>query len=224
MFVSSEVYETINAYLERMLELNKNINLTNINDFDKARILHIEDSLYGLEFIDLNSDSKILDLGSGCGFPGVALGIASNLDTTLLDSSTKKMRAVDKILDDLNLSSLIHTISIRAEEYALENHKFNYVVSRAVSTLPSILELCTPFVDYGGKIILYKGDISDDELIAGNSLTDIFGLSIIDDKRFYLSDGFSRRSLLVYMKVSEPSVKLPRRNGKAQKSPMKRIY
>ena len=172
----------------------------------------------------MNSYSKILDLGSGCGFPGVALGIASNLDTTLLDSSSKKMRAVDKILDDLNLSSLIHTISIRAEEYALENHKFTYVVSRAVSSLPSILELCTPFVDYGGKIILYKGDISDDELIAGNSLTDLFGLSIIDDKRFYLSDGFSRRSLLVYMKISEPRVKLPRRNGKAQKSPIKRIY
>lgn len=222
MNISKDRYLLIEEYLNKLLIVNENINLTSITDFDKAKILHIEDSLSAFNYFSDYFVGDLIDIGSGCGFPGVALSIASSCKTVLLDSSKKKMNAVHNILVEMNLDSQISTISARAEDFALQNRKFHIVVSRAVASLPSILELSVPFISDSGLIILYKSDIASNELSDGNSILDILGLKIFDICHFHLSDGVTRRTLLVFQKDHEPLIKLPRRNGLAQKRPLSR--
>ena len=221
--VDEHKYQQILEYLELMLEANQNINLTRISDIDQGKLLHIDDSLLALRFFDeslCNNDSRILDLGSGCGFPGVALSIATGIPTTLVDSVSKKMIAVGQILQKCGLQDTIQTVSSRIEELDVQTCSSNFVVSRAMASLPAVMELATPLIYMGGLLIVYKGDISDDETCQGLDIQDILGLQLQEEFKTSLGDDEFHRSLFAFKKISEPSIKLPRRNGKAQKNPL----
>ena len=114
-----------------------------------------------------SDDVKILDVGSGAGFPGIVLGILMpGWDITLLDSLNKRVEFLDTVISELSLTN-IHTIHGRAEELARdESHRLSYdiVLSRAVAELPVLLELCTPFVSDDGLFISYKGPKYEEEL------------------------------------------------------------
>lgn len=206
-------------YLGLLLEINKNINLTRIDSIESALLLHIEDSLHALEQVS-KEKGVFIDLGSGGGFPGVPLSIASDRRCILLDGRKKKMDAVRSILKEMNLDEQIECIGLRSEEYILENQKtYNTVISRAVSALPSVLELATPLMSSNGQFIAMCGKLSNEDLEKAASLSDLLGLKLFDYKEYSLIES-SKRTLIIFRRVDNPRIKLPRRTGLAQKRPL----
>lgn len=210
----------IDRYMEQVLEVNKTLNLTRIEDSEGARLLHIEDSLSGLEELSQAPDGRYVDLGSGGGFPGVPLGIASGRETLLVDSVKKKMAAVQSILDSLGLSS-ISTFDGRIEELATEQpEQFSVATARALAKLSVLMELASPLLRQGGLLICYKAQLSEDEIDKALKLQSYLGMTLKSDRDFLLSDNEIHRRIVVFEKVKKPGLKLPRRIGLAQKKPL----
>ena len=210
----------IDRYMEQVLEVNKTLNLTRIEDSEGARLLHIEDSLSGVEELSQAPDGRYVDLGSGGGFPGVPLGIASGRETLLVDSVKKKMAAVQCILDSLGRSS-ISTFDGRIEELATEQpEQFSVATARALAKLSVLMELASPLLRQGGLLICYKAQLSEDEIDKALKLQSYLGMTLKSDRDFLLSDNEIHRRIVVFEKVKKPGLKLPRRIGLAQKKPL----
>lgn len=211
----------IDRYLEAILEVNKTLNLTRIEDSEEARLLHVEDSLSGLEELKAAPDGLYGDLGSGGGFPGVPLAIASGRQTILVDSVKKKMTAVASVVDELGLASQIDTYDGRIEDLAVERAgQFSALTARALSRLSVLMELASPLLKNGGHLICYKAQLSDEELEHALSLQKYLGMKLVSDRAFLLSDNEMARRIVVFEKYKEPGLKLPRRVGLAQKKPL----
>lgn len=209
-------------YLDSILEANKVTNLTRITDGEQARLLHIEDSLVGLPEVNEAPTGLYGDLGSGGGFPGVPLALATGKKTLLVDSVKKKMAIVQSALDDLSLSEQISTSSERIEDLPLEyKEKFAVLTARALSKLVSLIELASPLLKKGGRLVCYKAQLSSEELEEALAVQDLVGMKMISQREICLSDGETTRTIVVFEKVSKPSIKLPRRIGLAQKQPLR---
>lgn len=155
--LDTDKQKKIQAYLDLVIEKNKELNLTRIETREKGMLLHIEDSLSCIDEFT-SQDGLFLDIGTGGGFPGVPLAIASGRTGVLIDSVQKKARAVQEMIDELNLSNMIQVRGIRSEELALEvGEKFYTVIARAVSSLPTVLELATPLLVPHGEFIALRG-------------------------------------------------------------------
>lgn len=210
------------CYLASILEANKVTNLTRITDGEQARLLHIEDSLVGLPEVNEAPDGLYGDLGSGGGFPGVPLALATGRTTLLVDSVKKKMAIVQSALDDLSLSEQISTSSERIEDLPLEyKEKFAVLTARALSKLVSLIELASPLLKKSGRLVCYKAQLSSEELEEALAVQDLVGMKMISQREICLSDGETTRTIVVFEKVSKPSIKLPRRIGLAQKQPLR---
>lgn len=221
--MSEEEYlEKANQYLEKVLEANKITNVTRITDADAARILHIEDSLVGLPEVQAAPEGLLGDLGSGGGFPGVPLALATGRPTVLVDSVGKKMALVHSLLEEIGLDGQIETSSERIEDLGrFRSGEFSVVTARALSKLVSLLELAAPLLKMGGRLVCYKAKVSEEELDDALKIEGLVGMKLISRRETLLSDGETTRTILVFEKVSQPKLKLPRRVGLAQKQPLK---
>lgn len=220
--ISSEQRKLLDEHLRLVLEQNKISNLTRIVNWEQGQLLHVEDSLVGVPEFYKAPEGPYADLGTGGGFPGLPLAIMSERETYLVDSVGKKTAALDLIIKELNLQDRVFTFNGRAEELALEKPEFFKVISaRALSTIPSLLELVTPLLSFGGQFICYKGQPEDEEINQAINLEKKLGMKLISRRETVLSDNETHREILVFEKVSEPTVKLPRRPGMAQKRPYK---
>lgn len=209
-------------YLDSILEANKVTNLTRITDGEQARLLHIEDSLVGLPEVNEAPTGLYGDLGSGGGFPGVPLALATGRKTLLVDSVKKKMAIVQSALDDLSLSEQISTSSERIEDLPLEyKEKFAVLTARALSKLVSLIELASPLLKKGGRLVCYKAQLSSEELEEALAVQDLVGMKMISQREIYLSDGETTRTIVVFEKIGKSRIKLPRRIGLAQKQPLR---
>lgn len=209
-------------YLDSILEANKVTNLTRITDGEQARLLHIEDSLVGLPEVNEAPTGLYGDLGSGGGFPGVPLALATGRKTLLVDSVKKKMAIVQSALDDLSLSEQISTSSERIEDLPLEyKEKFAVLTARALSKLVSLIELASPLLKNGGRLVCYKAQLSSEELEEALAVQDLVGMKMISQREICLSDGETTRTIVVFEKIGKPRIKLPRRIGLAQKLPLR---
>lgn len=209
-------------YLDSILEANKVTNLTRITDGEQARLLHIEDSLVGLPEVNEAPTGLYGDLGSGGGFPGVPLALATGRKTLLVDSVKKKMAIVQSALDDLSLSEQISTSSERIEDLPLEyKEKFAVLTARALSKLVSLIELASPLLKNGGRLVCYKAQLSSEELEEALAVQDLVGMKMISQREICLSDGETTRTIVVFEKISKSRIKLPRRIGLAQKQPLR---
>ena len=210
------------CYLASILEANKVTNLTRITDGEQARLLHIEDSLVGLPEVNEAPDGLYGDLGSGGGFPGVPLALATGRTTLLVDSVKKKMAIVQSALDDLSLSEQISTSSERIEDLPLEyKEKFAVLTARALSKLVSLIELASPLLKKSGRLVCYKAQLSSEELEEALAVQDLVGMKMISQREICLSDGETTRTIVVFEKIGKPRIKLPRRIGLAQKQPLR---
>lgn len=209
-------------YLDSILEANKVTNLTRITDGEQARLLHIEDSLVGLPEVNEAPTGLYGDLGSGGGFPGVPLALATGRKTLLVDSVKKKMAIVQSALDDLSLSEQISTSSERIEDLPLEyKEKFAVLTARALSKLVSLIELASPLLKKSGRLVCYKTQLSSEELEEALAVQDLVGMKMISQREICLSDGETTRTIVVFEKIGKSRIKLPRRIGLAQKQPLR---
>jgi len=214
--------ELMGQYLDLILEANKTTNLTRITSRDEALVLHIEDSLVGLEEVSEAPEGLYGDLGSGGGFPGVPLALATGRETVLVDSVKKKMVIVQQAVNQLGLGRQITTCSDRIEDLALDRPgSFSVLTARALSRLVALLELSSPLLVKGGRLVCYKAQLSDDEMQEARAVEDLLGMRLVSQRETMLSDGETRRTIVVFEKVGKAKLKLPRRIGAAQKTPLK---
>lgn len=209
----NEMYDT---YLSYLLEVNSHTNLTTITDPKEVEIKHFKDSLTVLDYISENA--KVLDIGSGAGFPGIPLRIEKNFDLTLVDSVNKKVVFMNEVIEKLSLENTraIHT---RAEDYAKDNREsFDIVVSRAVANMATLSELCLPFVKVGGIFIAMKGPRVDEELKDAENAIDILGGKVIKIDRFTLED--NERANVIVKKIHPTKKKYPRGKNLPKKQPL----
>lgn len=209
-------------YLLEILAVNERINLTNITEPEAALRLHIVDSLTALPELAGSPVGPALDIGSGGGFPGVPLAIASGRPFTLLDSVAKKGCAVRDVLENLSPYALdIEVLSARAEQQAIPDRgQFSAVVARAVAPLPSLVELASPFLQPGGLLIALKGRPDSSERGSGAAVARMVGMAEQSWRELSLPRGGERRTVVAYIKERRSTVDLPRRAGLAQHSPL----
>lgn len=207
-------------HLDLLIEMNEHLNLTRITGIEDAVVLHIEDSLsVWREFS--HSDGEFCDLGTGGGFPGIPLGIASGRQGVLLDSVKKKAVAVQGFIDTMGLDGQLEACGLRSEELAEDcPGRFQTVVVRAVSSLPAVEELATPMLAMGGRLIAMRGTETDEQVEQGSRAAEMLGLDLVSSREFDIGDGAAHRSVYLFERVREPEMKLPRRVGLAQKRPL----
>jgi 16S rRNA (guanine527-N7)-methyltransferase len=207
-------------YLLGVLAANKALNLTRISDPRNAVRLHLLDSLAALPEVSAAPAGRMLDIGTGGGFPGVPMAIATRRDTVLLDSVAKKAAAVEGALRDCALQG-IEIVSERAEVYATAAAGgFAVVLARAVAPLSSLLELGAPFLGDSGRLVLLKGRPTDEEIDAGDQAARIVGVRRAESRAFTIPESGEQRTVLTYLRTGRSSVALPRRVGLAQRRPL----
>jgi len=217
--LSTEQQALLQQHLDLVLTENEKFNLTAIRDEQQAQVLHLEDSLLAAELVAAEPEGLCADIGSGPGFPGIPLAIATGRDFVLVESLQKKARFLEAAIEDLGLKEHVSVFTGRSEDLAQEQpDAFQIVVTRAVSALPSLLELASPLLKQGGLLVAYKSQDYQEELERAQRMQEKLGMSFDAVLEQALSDG-SPRSLILFRKVSEPQVQLPRRAGMAQKRP-----
>lgn len=208
-------------YYEMLVEKNKVMNLTAITEYDEVIEKHFLDSISLCQVYDLSKPVKILDMGTGAGFPGVPLKIAfPEVEITLADSLNKRIKFLDEVIEELGLQK-VTTIHARAEELARnKEHRENYdlVVSRAVANLSTLGEYCIPFVKMSGNFISYKSGEIEEEVNAASKAIKILGGQIKDIYKFDLSD--QKRSFVTIEKIKTTPKTYPRKAGTPSKEPL----
>lgn len=208
-------------YYEMLVEKNKVMNLTSITEFDEVIEKHFVDSLQIAQFIDLNKNSSIIDVGTGAGFPGIPLKIAfPEIEVVLLDSLNKRINFLNEVIETLGLEK-ITALHGRAEDFGKNGayrEKFDYCVSRAVANMASLSEYCLPFVKVGGRFIPYKSGAIDEELEQAKKAVFLLGGKIEKVEKFALSD--AQRSFVFIKKDNNTAKKYPRKAGLPTKEPL----
>lgn len=210
-------------YYELLIEWNEVMNLTAITEYDEVMKKHFVDSLSLIKAFDVTKEVSVIDVGTGAGFPGLALKIAyPNLKVTLLDSLNKRIKFLDEVILQLGLDN-IKTVHGRAEDFAkhgLLREEFDLCVSRAVANLSTLSEYCLPYVKVGGKFISYKSEKMEEELMKAKNAIPLLGGKLANCVEFQLPDSDIYRNLVVIEKVKQTSKKYPRKAGLPSKEPL----
>lgn len=209
------------TYYDMLIDRNKVMNLTAITEFDEVMDKHFLDSIYLFRSIKLEADYKLIDIGTGAGFPGIPLKIVfPELKITLLDSLNKRVGFLNDVIDELNLND-IEAIHGRAEDIARDKAyraSYDIAVSRAVANLSTLSEYCLPFVKIGGKFVSYKSGDCADEVDNAKAAIHLLGGKINKIDEFSYSN--NSRSFIVIDKVMNTSNKYPRKAGLPSKKPL----
>ena len=209
-------------HLDLVIEKNKVVNLTRITNVDDALVLHILDSLLPLALPEVSErlSKAYLDMGTGAGFPGIPIGLLSGSQGVLIDSVGKKISAVNEFCSELGLEN-VHGEHGRLEELAVTHrNEFSLVFARAVAQANVLVEYATPFLAKNGLLVLEKANPEMSEINASNKAAKICGLRMLEPVEFELPDNLGHRTILLYVKDNQPSIKLPRRTGLAKQSPL----
>ncbi len=209
-----------------LLEFNSHTNLTAIKDPEGVAIKHFADSLASLIFDLIPENSRVIDVGCGAGFPGLPLShVRRDIRTTFLDSTAKKLRFTKEACEKLGIDA--EFLPVRAEEVSSDKkyrESFDVAVSRAVASLPVLLELCLPFVKVGGTFIAYKATGATQELEASSGAISKLGGKYVKTFEAELpksSDGeILHHSLIVVKKIKPTPVQYPRRYAQMVKKPL----
>lgn len=222
--INDKQKEQFNRFYEMLIEKNKVMNLTAITEYDEVILKHFVDSLAINKYFDMQRPLKLIDVGTGAGFPGIPLKIAfEQLDVTFLDSLNKRIKFIEEVAKVNGLDN-INPIHGRAEDVARNKEyreKFDICVSRAVANLTSLSEYCLPFVKVGGYFISYKAGNSEEEINDSKAAIKMLGGKIERVENFTLADTDITRTFVFIKKEKQTSAKYPRKAGLPTKEPLK---
>ncbi len=217
---TNEQLKSLEIYKKLLQEYNKKFNLTAIITDEDIYLKHFYDSLTLFKFIDLTKEQKLLDIGTGAGFPGLVLKIFfPNLIITLIDSNHKKIEFLKMVIKELNLNN-IECLNTRAENLnANYREYFDVITSRAVSHLRILTELSLPYLKINGLFLPMKSNITDE---LEESTTTIIKLNakVLDIYEFNLPLEESKRTIIKITKLSKTPPIYPRTYDKIVKHPL----
>ena len=220
--LSSEQVDSFQLYYEELVHWNMRMSLTAIVDYEGVQLKHFLDSLTVALCLD-DITGKLLDVGTGAGFPGVPLKLLlPGISLWLLDSTGKKASFLNHLVDGLGLEG-VEVLTGRAEELAHDGRYreiFDLVLSRGVAKLDTLAELALPFCTPGGTFIAQKkGEINEEVETAGRAI-DILGGCLREIRWVELEELGEGRALVVIDKCSSTPQRYPRRPGIPQKRPL----
>lgn len=210
----------LEMYYNLLIEWNNKMNLTGITDRNSVYLKHFYDCITLIKAIDLTKNLKIVDVGSGAGFPGLVLKIVfPNLNVVLVDALNKRINFLNHVIESLKLENIV-AIHDRIENYAKNNFEvFDLVTCRAVAKLNIISELCLPLVKVNGYFIPMKATIEDE--ISDTKYLEVLKSKVESVITFNLPIENSVRNLIVIKKYGSIDKKYPRQYDKIIKNPLK---
>ena len=220
--IDDESIDAFETYFDLLISWNDKINLTAITDENGVLYKHFLDSLSLMKYTDL-AGMKILDVGTGAGFPGIPLAIMNpDAEFVLLDSLNKRITYLNEVINSLGLTN-VKCFHGRAEDFAYKKdfrESFDIVVSRAVANLSTLSEYCIPFVKKGGKFISYKSEKSDEEIKSALKAISILGGKKSEIFNYDLNYDDTVHRLVIVDKVKKTGRHYPRKAGTPSKSPL----
>lgn len=211
-------------FYELLVEWNSFMNLTGITEYEEVVVKHFVDSLAVINLEDLrNGTPKVIDMGTGAGFPGLPLKIAfPNIQMVLADSLNKRVKFLNEVITQLGLEN-VTAVHGRAEALGKNpeyREQFDYCVSRAVANMAVLSEYCIPFVKVGGSFVPYKAGAVEEELNQAKHAIFLLGGKVKECKYFSLPDTDIQRAIINIEKLQNTPKKYPRSEGKPAKEPL----
>lgn len=217
--ITDESKENLYKYMNNLIEWNQKINLTAIKNEEEIILKHFVDSIYIKNMVK----GRVLDIGSGAGFPGIPLKLVnSNINLVSIDSVNKKINFQKDTAEKLSLNN-IEIIHTRAENLAQNKHyreQFDFVISRAVANLSTLSEYMLPFTKIGGKCICMKGPNCIEEIDNAKNAIKLLGGRIEKIEEYKIADGIDRVLVIISKEKSTNKI-YPRGQGKPSKDPLK---
>ena len=216
--IDETAIERLDRYAEMLIDYNTRVNLTAITEPAEIAVKHFADSLTILAAVDIPQGFRCIDVGTGAGFPGLVLLIARpDLKWTLIDSTQKKLRFIQDVLNVLGLhADVVHA---RAEELGRRpdyREQFDFVTARAVAAMDTLCEYCLPFTRIGGTFAAMKGPDAENELQGARPAVSRLGGGKIALHHFTLGES-AERNILTVEKSSHTPPKYPRPSAQIAK-------
>lgn len=214
--------EQLNMYANLLVEWNEKMNLTAITEPQEVVFKHFLDCLQFFSSVSVPENAKIIDVGTGAGFPGLVLKIARpDIELTLLDSLNKRITFLNEVIEKLELRG-VTTIHARAEEGARKNELregFDIAAARAVAPLNVLSEYCLPYVKVGGEFVAMKGPAAESEVENAKKAISLLGGGepTIYNKNV---ECVGERNIIIIKKISQTPPKYPRNSAKISKQPL----
>lgn len=219
--LTEEQIDKFNKFYDLLIKYNEVMNLTRITKYEEVLEKHFYDSLTAINKVDL-SNSTLVDIGAGAGFPCIPLKIAiPSLKITVVDSLTKRMTFLNEVIKELELKD-ISCLAMRGEDFAKQHREeFDYVTARAVARLNILDEICLPIVKLGGYFIALKGSEGLIEIEeCQNGINKLGGKIEIIDEFTLPSEKAKRINIFIKKEIKTNSI-YPRDFAKIKKSPLK---
>lgn len=209
-------------YKNFLLEYNLHTNLTSITEPEDIAIKHFLDSVLFSKFFKIPEKAKVIDVGTGAGFPGVPLKILqADINLTLVDSLNKRIKFLNELCEKIDINAEV--IHARAEELSHKEkyrEKFEIAVSRAVAPLNVLCEYCIPYLKTGGFFVSLKGANFEEEIKNSKNALNVLGAKIQDIKTFELPKNKGFRAVVIIQKTKNIAKKYPRSNSQITKKPL----
>lgn len=213
--------DRLDKYAEMLVETNKSLNLTAITAPDEVLYKHFVDSISLLSCFEIKNGAKVIDVGTGAGFPGVVLLIVRpDLEITLLDGTNKRLVFIENVLTELGLKAdIVHMRAELAGKDLKYRERFDFVTARAVANLNTLSEYCMPFVKVGGIFAPMKSAKTDEEVESAKSALKLLGGEIKNIVPLNIENCGERYVVLV-KKISQTPSKYPRASAQISKKPL----
>ena len=220
--VDEDAFSRLDTFAEMLIETNKSFNLTAIKEPDDVTVKHFADCLSIFKYVDIPEKAKIIDVGTGAGFPGLVLKLyRPDIQMPYLDSTKKRLGFIENVLNECGIKGdILHMRAEEAAQLSKYREKYDFATARAVAALPVLSEYCLPFVKVGGSFVSMKSAESNEEISEAKKAINILGGKIEEDILFDLVENMPRRIIRI-KKNSQTPTKYPRPSAQISKKPLK---